>query len=130
MTSPSVVSTSIPARISDFFSSGVHSLHTAFNAVRSRVSPAVAFLASKVQALWKTIVPYISKLPRYIMTPLGAALGLMGISLVPLSLACTVKSKAASVGLLAAGTLTAVAGGVLLGASGVLPAGIIPFKIA
>jgi hypothetical protein len=82
----------------------------------------VSWVATKVQSVWNVCLPYLQKAGNFMISPLGISLELFAVSAIPLFLAQKLHhQKILSTALLAAGILTAGAGGFFLATSGVIP---------
>lgn len=113
--------TTVPPSTPSFFCSALEHIQAPFIAVRDFATPAVKFLAARVQNIWDFIQPYLATAGQFLTSKLGVSLELLGLSIIPLKLAGTVENKILSVALLAAGILIAGAGGFFLCSSGILP---------
>ncbi len=111
----------VPPSTPSFFSSALANIEAPFTAVRDFATPAVNFIATRVQNIWDFIQPYLASAAKFLTSRLGVSLELLGLSIIPLKLAGTVENKILSVALLAAGILIAGAGGLFLASSGALP---------
>jgi hypothetical protein len=79
-----------------------------------------ATIASKIQDLWSSCLPYLQKVGEFFKTKLGIASLLLVGSFTLIALSHKISHKALSVLCLTAGVLAAVASGGLIVASGLL----------
>ena len=85
------------------------------------VGPSLRALASKADAVWQAVLPYLTKGVQFAISKHGVAFDLFGASVVVSLLARKVNSRVVSTALTVAGLLIAGAGGYFLCSSGVLP---------
>ena len=88
------------------------------------IVPPLKALASKVDAVWQAVLPYLTKIAQFAMSKLGIASELFGTALVVSLLGHSTNNKVVSTACTVAGILIAGAGGYYLCASGALSAAI------
>jgi len=125
ITQAAEVAGSTTATTGSFLDPVINTAQEVWNATIGRVTthltPVVQGVSESIQGIWKLVSPTLEAVVSFAQTKLGISVGLIGFAIIPLCLAgMTEKNTPLSIALLAAGVLSAAAGGAFFVASGIL----------